>query len=171
MKQDVRTGDRQRYATKIAGLWRGLSEAVMELERIAADPVARLSDSDELDALPRLQYTLHAASEVVAGIAPPAGSRSSRAPCFAAGRNLGCAALVPPLGMRKNEGAPEGSERSAPKELPRPTAQFRRRAWLEFQRALDPLARPKPFRIPPRSSDGYGAGRTCAIVRRPNARC
>src|SRR5690348_1571582 len=28
--------------------------------------------------------------------------------------------------------------------LPRPTTQFRRRAWLEFQRALDPLAPPKP---------------------------
>ena len=27
--------------------------------------------------------------------------------------------------------------------LPRPTTQFRRRAWLEFQRALDPLAPPK----------------------------
>ena len=30
---------------------------------------------------------------------------------------------------------------------PLPTMQFRRRAWLEFQRALDPLAPPKPFRI------------------------
>ena len=79
MRQDVRTGDRQRYATKIAGLWRGLSEAVMELERIAADPVARLSDPDELDGLPRLQYTLHAASEVVAGIAPPADAETSHA--------------------------------------------------------------------------------------------
>jgi hypothetical protein len=29
--------------------------------------------------------------------------------------------------------------------LPRPSAQFRRRAWLEFQRALDPLAPPKPL--------------------------
>jgi hypothetical protein len=79
VRQDVRTGDRQRYATKIAGLWRGLSEAVMDLERIAADPVARLSDPDELDGLPRLQYTLHAASEVVAGIAPPADAETSHA--------------------------------------------------------------------------------------------
>ena len=29
--------------------------------------------------------------------------------------------------------------------VPLPTAHFRRRAWLEFQRALDPLARPKPL--------------------------
>ena len=79
MRQDVRTGDRQRYATKIAGLWRGLSDAVEELERIAAEPLERLSDPDELDALPRLQYTLHAASEIVAGIAPPADATTSHA--------------------------------------------------------------------------------------------
>jgi hypothetical protein len=30
-------------------------------------------------------------------------------------------------------------------ELPSPTMQFRRRAWLHFQRALDPLAPPKPL--------------------------
>jgi hypothetical protein len=28
-------------------------------------------------------------------------------------------------------------------DLPRPSMQFRRRAWLQFQRALDPLAPPK----------------------------
>jgi hypothetical protein len=28
---------------------------------------------------------------------------------------------------------------------PRPTLQFRRRAWAAFQRALDPLAPPKPL--------------------------
>jgi hypothetical protein len=31
--------------------------------------------------------------------------------------------------------------------LPQPTVAFRRRAWLQFQRALDPLASPKPVRI------------------------
>jgi len=29
--------------------------------------------------------------------------------------------------------------------LPLPSMQFRRRAWREFQRALDPLAPPKPL--------------------------
>jgi len=33
------------------------------------------------------------------------------------------------------------------KQLPKPTTAFRRRAWLQFQRAIDPLAPPKPFRI------------------------
>src|SRR2546430_11101521 len=31
-------------------------------------------------------------------------------------------------------------------KLPAPTPQFRQRAWREFQRALDPLALPKPLR-------------------------
>jgi hypothetical protein len=34
--------------------------------------------------------------------------------------------------------------------LPKPTAWFRRRAWLRFQRALDPLAPPRPL-PPPRA--------------------
>ncbi|HSL63208.1 MAG TPA: hypothetical protein VK874_01005 [Gaiellaceae bacterium] len=32
--------------------------------------------------------------------------------------------------------------------LPRPTVRFRRQAWLAFQRALDPLAQPRPLRLP-----------------------
>jgi hypothetical protein len=36
-------------------------------------------------------------------------------------------------------------ERKDRHKLPQPTAAFRRRAWLDFQRALDPLARPKPL--------------------------
>jgi hypothetical protein len=52
--------------------------------------------------------------------------------------------------MANREGASEDPKVPAEKDLPRPTMQFRRRAWLEFQRALDPLARPKPFRIRPR---------------------
>jgi hypothetical protein len=34
-------------------------------------------------------------------------------------------------------------------ELPRPSQQFRRRAWRDYQRALDPLASPKPLPIKP----------------------
>ena len=36
------------------------------------------------------------------------------------------------------------------RDLPLPTAGYRRRSWTAFQRALDPLAVPKPLR-PPRS--------------------
>ena len=84
MRQDVRTDDRQRDATKIAGLWRGLSDALVELERLAAAPLERLSDPDELEGLPRLQYTLHAASEIVAGISPPADAEATHAELAAA---------------------------------------------------------------------------------------
>jgi hypothetical protein len=38
---------------------------------------------------------------------------------------------------------------SNPTPLPAPSASYRRRAWIEFQRALDPLAPIKPL-PPPR---------------------
>jgi hypothetical protein len=84
VKQEVRTGQRQSYATAIAGLWSGLSRTLDRLERIAADPAETLADPDELDAIPRLQYTLHAASEAAAGIAPPADAETSHAELAAA---------------------------------------------------------------------------------------
>jgi len=36
-------------------------------------------------------------------------------------------------------------------DLPAPTMQFRRRAWLQFQRALDPLSPPR--RLPTKRRD------------------
>lgn len=44
-------------------------------------------------------------------------------------------------------GTQKHREREA--QVPTPTASYRRRAWLEFQRALDPLAPIKPL-PPPR---------------------
>jgi hypothetical protein len=32
--------------------------------------------------------------------------------------------------------------------MPAPTASFRKKSWLRFQRALDPLGPPKPLRKP-----------------------
>ncbi|MBA3384679.1 MAG: hypothetical protein H0T20_08505 [Actinobacteria bacterium] len=53
--------------------------------------------------------------------------------------------------MRSERANTGGSERAGTREviqgLPKPTTAFRRRAWLQFQRALDPLSPPKPFRI------------------------
>jgi hypothetical protein len=34
--------------------------------------------------------------------------------------------------------------------LPKPSATFRRRAWRQFQRELDPLAQPRPLPMPER---------------------
>jgi hypothetical protein len=45
----------------------------------------------------------------------------------------------------RNEGTPTPRRK---KSLPQPSVAFRRKAWLEFQRALDPLAPPKPLKIP-----------------------
>jgi hypothetical protein len=44
-------------------------------------------------------------------------------------------------------GAAEGRDDAS---LPRASLQFRLKAWREFQRALDPLAPPKPLRRPQR---------------------
>jgi len=47
-------------------------------------------------------------------------------------------------------GAPDPHVERQP--LPRPTLQYRLKAWWIFQRALDPLAPPKPLRRPRRPS-------------------
>jgi hypothetical protein len=44
-------------------------------------------------------------------------------------------------------GGQRGVHRVDPAGLPYATQRFKRRAWLAFQRALDPLAPPKP--LPP----------------------
>jgi hypothetical protein len=51
---------------------------------------------------------------------------------------------------RPLESTPTELPKELPQELPLPTAQFRRKAWLAFQRALDPLAPPKALRLPRR---------------------
>jgi hypothetical protein len=84
VSQELRTGERQSYATAIAGLWNGLTRTLTRLEHIAEDPDTTLADADVVDSLPGLQYTLHAASEAVAGIAPPVEAQSSHAELAAA---------------------------------------------------------------------------------------
>jgi hypothetical protein len=49
----------------------------------------------------------------------------------------------------RNEAAQDDPVRDAVRaviRVPRPSPQFRRRSWLLFQRALDPLAPPRPLR-------------------------
>jgi hypothetical protein len=82
--QGLGTGARQGYASELAGLWSGLADALARLEMLAADPEETLADDDAAAVLPGLQYTLHAASETVAGIAPPAGAEASHAELAAA---------------------------------------------------------------------------------------
>jgi hypothetical protein len=60
----------ERYATQVGELWTGLSQTLARLEAIAVTP--DLLESDEtVDALRRLQYRLHTASESVLGLSPP----------------------------------------------------------------------------------------------------
>ncbi|HEY5694149.1 MAG TPA: hypothetical protein VIR14_06540 [Gaiellaceae bacterium] len=54
-----------------------------------------------------------------------------------------------------------GVQRAVPAGVPQPSQRFRRRSWLAFQRALDPLAPPKelpPAGVTPRRLPPSGAG-------------
>jgi hypothetical protein len=55
-------------------LWTGLSRTLTLLERYAAEPAERLDTDDAPEVLSSLQYRLHVAGEVAAGIVPPPGS-------------------------------------------------------------------------------------------------
>ena len=74
----VGTGEPQRYATALDGVWMGLSTALARLEAIAGEPDERLND-DALETLPVLQYALHRAAELAVGIDPPAGTEEAHA--------------------------------------------------------------------------------------------
>jgi len=60
------------YRSALDGLWVDASRALSRLERIAGDPDGEFDDA--LDTLPALQYALHRAGELAAGIAPPVGT-------------------------------------------------------------------------------------------------
>jgi hypothetical protein len=49
----------------------------------------------------------------------------------------------------KQEEQPRVQRETPDTDLPTPTASYRRRAWIQYQRALDPLAPIKPL-PPPR---------------------
>jgi len=71
VRRGLGTEERERYATALAGLWSDLSRTLARLEAIAAEPEEM--GEDALEALPALQYSLHRASELTAGIEPPLG--------------------------------------------------------------------------------------------------
>src|SRR5438034_7064549 len=83
LAQGVGSGQRQVYASELAGLWSDLSSTLAALEALAADPAERLDDA-ALELLPRLQYSLHRASELVVGLTPPVGAESAHAELAAA---------------------------------------------------------------------------------------
>jgi hypothetical protein len=84
VSQELGTGERQGYATAMAGLFGGLSATLSRLEQLAGDPDRTLADEEALAVFPGLQYTLHAASETAAGIDPPADAEATHVELAAA---------------------------------------------------------------------------------------
>jgi hypothetical protein len=72
------TGTPEQYAARMGELWSGLTRTLGSLDRIAGDP-ASLEEDQTLEALRRLQYRLHLASEHAYGVEPPAGAASAHA--------------------------------------------------------------------------------------------
>ena len=79
MRPGVASGQREGYVAALTGLWRRLSWALTELESIASDPSELFDEEAVLERLPPLQYALHAASELVLGLRPPAGAEAAHA--------------------------------------------------------------------------------------------
>lgn len=76
MGYGVQTTERERYVSALAGLWQSLSSTLARLDSIAAKP-GQLDDA--VERLPALQYGLHRAGELVAGIEPPTGAEGAHA--------------------------------------------------------------------------------------------
>ena len=72
MRQTVGSGGSRSYAAAMAGVWLDLRRTLRDLDALAAEP-GRLEDNETL---PTLQYELHAAGEMLAGIDPPSDARS-----------------------------------------------------------------------------------------------
>jgi hypothetical protein len=79
VRPGVASGQREGYVAALTGLWRRLSWALTELESIASDPSELFDEEAVLERLPPLQYALHAASELVLGLRPPAGAEAAHA--------------------------------------------------------------------------------------------
>ena len=68
LRQTLGSGSPRAYAAAMAGLWIDLRLTLSRLDTLAADPDELL---EAADALPSLQYELHSAGELVAGLEPP----------------------------------------------------------------------------------------------------
>jgi hypothetical protein len=67
-------GARETYTSTMTGLWNGLGDTLRRLDEIAADPDETLAQDDVVESLGSLQYSLHTAEEVAAGLTPPSGA-------------------------------------------------------------------------------------------------
>lgn len=76
MRSSAGIRQREGYAEALADLWTGLARTLAQLDALAATPAEQLVE-DGARMLPRLQYDLHAASEVALGISAPAGTEET----------------------------------------------------------------------------------------------
>ena len=141
-------------AAKLGEELRAALVADVDIEQDHVDRPGRellpcLPDRSRLAHDPALQFQVDTAEEADAGIVvddengvPGRVHRAGKCTRIQAGRSA-----VSLLKMT-NE-SPSQLDRELARvrsRLPRPSPQFRRRAWLSFQRAIDPLAPPKPLR-------------------------
>jgi hypothetical protein len=73
-----KTGTGEHYAVAMGELWSGLARTMARLDVIAGQP-AVLEEHAAADALRRLQYALHLASEHAYGLTPPPGAVTAHA--------------------------------------------------------------------------------------------
>ena len=71
-----------RYSAQMGELWTGLSRTLSRLDGAAAEP--ETLDEDAVDALRRLQYSLHLACEQAYGLVPPPGAEGAHGELTAA---------------------------------------------------------------------------------------
>jgi len=77
VSRGVRSDERQGYASALEGLWSGLTRTLSQLELYAGEPEVRLDTDVAPERLSHLQYRLHVAGELAAGIVPPPGSTTA----------------------------------------------------------------------------------------------
>jgi hypothetical protein len=88
VRPGVAIEQRDGYSAALTGLWNRLARALGDLEAIASDSDELLDEPGVLDKLPSLQYSLHAAAELVVGLQPPPGAEAAHAELASA---LACA--------------------------------------------------------------------------------
>jgi len=74
----ARTGTGADYADAMVGLWAGVTQTLGRVDHLADEPEELASDRG-VDALRRLQYRLHLASEQAYGLVPPPAAASAHA--------------------------------------------------------------------------------------------
>ena len=171
MAPETQSGER--YATQVGELWTGLSQTLARLEAIAASP-ERLEDDEAVEALRRLQYRLHSASESVLGLSPPVAAEPAHTELAAAlaGARDATGDVVEAVDLTGSRGVDVDAPRMARRALPRsarpaapdraadaPRGNAARRSRSSTRRSSPPGS-PSPAPRPSRSARPPAPGRS-----------